>query len=265
MNIDPTQSPLLRKEAAMEIESQPTLSRLDSSLNMQAICNLELNEILHVNPSDLKQHPDNQRIYGSPKQLLVLAESIIKVGLLQPIIINEKNEILCGWRRFKAIESFDPVTPIKTTMVKLNPEDEAAFIVFSNSQRTKTALEKYHEATVLKQHWGKKQGQRTDLQTNISEEEKKNTRARIADAIGVSETEVFKITAVGDKDQSMLELVGDNVTLHEAYNAIKSDRPKHKLPAEEIDLETIHACPFCGNIPKRIVFDENNNLKYTDL
>ena len=48
-------------------------------------------------------------------------------------------------------------------------------------------------------------------------------------------------------------------------NAIKSDKPKHKLPAEEIDLETIHACPFCGNMPKRIELDENNNLKYTDL
>lgn len=249
---------------SQENELETTLSRFDSTINMDVICNPEQNEIKLVNPSELKQHPDNQRMYGSPKQLLVLAESIIKVGLLQPIIINQKNEILCGWRRFKAIESFDPVTPIKTTMVKLNPEDEAAFIVFSNSQRTKTALEKYHEATVLKQHWGKKQGQRTDLQVDISEEEKKNTRARIADAIGVSETEIFKITAVGDKDQAMLQLVGEDVTLNEAYNAIKSDRPKHKVPAEEIDLETIHACPFCGNIPKRIELDENNNLKYTE-
>lgn len=263
MNIDPTQSPLLRKGAAMESESQPTLSRLDSSLNMQAICNPELNEIILAEPSDLKQHPANQRIYSPPKHLLVLAESMIRVGMLQPIIINERYEILCGWRRYKARESYDAVTPIQVIMVKLCPEDEEAFIVFSNTHRVKTALEKYHEATVLKQHWGKKQGQRTDLQSDISEEEKKNTRARIADAIGVSETEIFKITAVGDKDQAMLQLVGEDVTLNEAYNAIKSDRPKHKVPAEEIDLETIHPCPFCGNIPKRIELDEKNNLKYT--
>lgn len=258
------QVPFKYPRERQDSESEITLTRFDSSLNMQTVCNPEQNETKLVNPSDLKQHPDNKRIYGSPKQLLVLAESIMKVGLLQPIIINEKNEILCGWRRFKAIESFDPVTPVKTTMVKLLPEDEATFIVFSNSQRVKTALEKYHEAIILKQHWGKKQGQRTDLQTDISEEEKKNTRARIADAIGVSESEIFKITAVGDKDQAMLQLVGEDITLNEAYNAIKSDRPKHKVPAEEIDLQTIHPCPFCGNIPKRIELDENNNLKYTE-
>ena len=247
-----------------ENELETTLSQFDSSLNMEVICNPEQNEIKLVNPSNLKQHPDNQRIYGLPKQLLVLAESMIKVGMLQPIIVNEKNEILCGWRRFKARESFDPVTPIQVIMVKLSPEDEAAFIVFSNTHRVKTALEKYHEAIVLKQHWGKKQGERTDLKTNISEEEKKSTRARIADAIGISETEIFKITTIGDKDQAMLELVGDNITLNEAYNAMKSDKPKHESPSEEIDLDTIHSCPFCGNMPKRIELDENNNLKYKD-
>lgn len=247
-----------------ENELEITLSRFDATLNMDAICNPEQNEIKLVKPCDLKEHPEHSRIYGSPKQLVVLVESMIKVGMLQPPIVNEKNEILCGSRRVKAIESYDPVTPIQVIVVKLSPEDEAAFIVFSNTNRVKTALEKYHEATVLKQHWIKKQGQRTDLQTNISEEEKKNTRARIADAIGVSETEIFKITAVGDKDQSMLQLVGEGVTLNEAYNAIKSEKPKHKAPVEEIDLETIHSCPFCGNLPKRIILDENNNLKYAE-
>lgn len=264
MNIESTQFPTDRNGVTRESESQPTLSRLDSSLNMQAICDPELNEIMQVNPSYLRQHPANQRIYSQPKHLLVLAESMIRVGMLQPIIVNEKNEILCGWRRFKARESFDPVTPIQVIMVKLSPEDEAAFIVFSNTHRVKTALEKYHEAIVLKQHWGKKQGERTDLKTNISEEEKKSTRARIADAIGISETEIFKITTIGDKDQAMLELVGDNITLNEAYNAMKSDKPKHESPSEEIDLDTIHSCPFCGNMPKRIELDENNNLKYKD-
>lgn len=258
------QVPFKYPRESLENELETTLSRFDSTINMDVMCNPEQNEIKLVNPSDLKQHPDNQRMYGSPKQLLVLAESMIKVGMLQPIIINERYEILCGWRRYMARNSYDPVSPLTVIMVKLAPEDEAAFIVFSNTNRTKTALEKYHEAVVLKTHWGKKQGQRTDLQTDLSETEKKNTRARIADAIGVSETEIFKITAVGDKDQAMLQLVGEDVTLNEAYNAIKSDKPKHKVPAEEIDLETIHPCPFCGNIPKRIELDENNNLKYTE-
>ena len=76
--------------------------------------------------------------------------------------------------------------------------------------------------------------------------------------------EIFKIITIGDKDQAMLELVGDNITLNEAYNAMKSDKPKHESPSEEIDLDTIHSCPFCGNMPKRIELDENNNLKYKD-
>lgn len=260
MNINPNQNPDTSQVGPVSLNTDPG----DLSLNMEAICDPEKNEIKLIKPGDLKQHPENKRIYGSPRQLLVLVESIIKVGLLQPIIINQKKEILCGWRRFKAIESFDPVTPIKTIEVKLTPENEAAFIVLSNSQRTKTALEKYHEAIVLKQHWLKKPGQRTDLQTDISEEERKSTRARIADAIGVSETEIFRITSIGDKDPEMLKIVGDDVTISEAYNAIKPSKPQHNIPAKEIDLEIIHPCHYCGNIPRRIILDENNNLKYSD-
>jgi hypothetical protein len=180
------------------------------------------------------------------------------------IIVNESMEVLCGWRRLQAILAIGTFLQIDVVLVKLNPEDEAAFIVFSNSQRTKTALEKFREASVLKLHWAKMPGQRTDLQPQLSDVERKRTRTRIADAIGITETEVHKLETVGEKDIAMLELVGDDVSLNEVYNAVKSDKPKHKEPVKEIDLDTIHPCPFCGNVPRRIEIDENNNLTYKD-
>ena len=135
-------------------------------------------------------------------------------------------EVLCGWRRLQAILAIGSFLEIEVTVVNVKPEDEAAFMVFSNSQRTKTALEKYREAVVLKQHWAKKPGQRTDLQLELSAEEKISTRSRIADAIGISESEVHKLETVGEKDIAMLELVGDDVSLNEVYNAVKTDKPR---------------------------------------
>ena len=52
-----------------------------------------------VKTKDLQHHPQNSDIYDL-SNIEDLVNSIREVGLLQPIIINKKNQILSGHRRF---------------------------------------------------------------------------------------------------------------------------------------------------------------------
>ena len=56
-----------------------------------------------VKTKDLQHHPKNSDIYDL-SNIEDLVNSIREVGLLQPIIINKKNQILSGHRRFEAIK-----------------------------------------------------------------------------------------------------------------------------------------------------------------
>lgn len=82
------------KKISTHIIARPGLAgQLKRSLTM---------EITHdVKLSALKPHPLNAEIYGEPDKKLV--EDIKKNGLLTPIVINSKNIIISGHRRWKAM------------------------------------------------------------------------------------------------------------------------------------------------------------------
>lgn len=214
-----------------------------------------------ISPSDLRAHQANQDIYNATK-VDKLAESIAEIGLLQLPIINQSNEVLCGWRRVQATLLLK-WEEIEVEVVDVSEEDEAAFIVYSNTHRSKSEVEKYREGQILKSYWAKQQGTRTDLMEGLSEEEKLTTRTRIAQTIGVPETTYHRIETVGNKDIKLLELVDTNqMSLFEAYTACKLDKPVHEKEVEEIDLCEIKNCPFCGNHTARIIEAENGTLTY---
>lgn len=216
--------------------------------------------ILNVKVAELQQHPGSKEIY-SQSDVTELKNSIIMWGLLQLIIVNKNNQVLAGWRRLQAIIQLGwEDVPVEVVTV---PEDEEqAFIVNTNSQRQKSTSEIYREIKVLKSFWLKKSGTRTDLQTDLSEEEKLSTRQRIARAVGTTESTVHKIESIGDKNIGFLTLVDNGAinSLHEAYEACKAEKPKHELEVEEIDLTEIKNCKYCGCTPKRIEHDGNGKL-----
>lgn len=73
---------------------------------MQVLMNIALSKIKLSEP---KRNPGN---------IKELAESIKKEGLLQPLVVNQYNELICGRRRFEAIKMLGwtevPVNQIKT-------------------------------------------------------------------------------------------------------------------------------------------------------
>src|SRR3990172_8009799 len=73
-----------------------------------------------------------ERLRAQPGDLSVLKESIKQVGLIQPLIINEKNELLCGHRRLLACK-------------ELNWDEVEAVVLEVNEDRVKQLELEYHE------------------------------------------------------------------------------------------------------------------------
>ena len=85
---------------------------------------------MQIQLSKLKHHPLNSLIYTSSSidQLIV---SIKSVGLLEPLVINKKNQIISGNRRFQALKSLglDEVEVIKKDIKK---EEEPLYLIHYN-------------------------------------------------------------------------------------------------------------------------------------
>lgn len=210
----------------------------------------------------LLPHPEGSAIYD-PSDVTELKNLIEVMGLLQPIVINTLNQVLIGSRRLKAITLLE-WQEVEVCVVDIPQEDEAAYIVNSNSQRQKSSVEIYKEIKVLKSYWAKNQGTRTDLIPGLTIDEKSKTRDRIARSIGVPQTTIHKIETVGDKDLELLKLVDNGLfnSLHEAYQTARLEKPVYEKEVEDIDLLTIESCPLCSCATRRIVEDENGNLSY---
>jgi len=58
---------------------------------------------MKVKVSSLKHHPKNKEIY-TLSSIEELMESISEVGLLQPLIIDSRNQVISGNRRFESLE-----------------------------------------------------------------------------------------------------------------------------------------------------------------
>ena len=98
---------------------------------------------MKINVEKLKHHPFNSEVYRL-SDIESLKESIKKVGLLEPLIINKKNEVLSGNRRLEAIKELKFQT-VKVILKELENNEEPLHIISHNSQRIKTSREILNE------------------------------------------------------------------------------------------------------------------------
>ena len=124
-----------------------------------------------VKVDKLKPHPEAKKIYDykSKKEIKVLGKNMKVVGQLEPIFINDKNEIISGHRRYFAALMFgiNELKALRFLSQKTQPEDileeERTAIVFHNQQRKKKPIEIIREAEAILNVLGKNQGKRKDL------------------------------------------------------------------------------------------------------
>lgn len=111
-------------------------------------------EIVSVNISELKPHPNNEEIYGK-EDISELKEKIRKSGFVTTLTITEKNVILSGNRRWKACSQLVQEGDERFCSVDCevrnfeNEEDELEYLVICNDTRDKTMEQKAREAQVL--------------------------------------------------------------------------------------------------------------------
>ena len=121
---------------------------------------------MKVPVSSLTHHPFNAEIYLL-SDLDTLANSINEVGLLEPLVINKKKEVISGNRRLEALKRLK-YKEAEVVVRDIKKEDEPLIIISHNSQRIKTARELLNEIKVLYKYYSVGRGYRSDTFVNTN-------------------------------------------------------------------------------------------------
>jgi hypothetical protein len=212
--------------------------------------------VINVKVANLKMHKSYASIYATKnKQLELLIDSIRQTkGILTPIVINKKNEIINGVQRWLAYKHLDKKVIPATVLEDVNPDDEVLYIISYNRHKDKTMHERWQEIKAMKTIWGKRQGERSDL---MEGSDKISTRKKIALHMNISEGNVYKIEKVAESNIGLLGLVDTKeISLHEAYERAmqksgvqtKSKVQLSKSTNSEIPEQVEDCtCPNCGH------------------
>jgi len=134
---------------------------------------------MKVKVSSLTHHPKNKEIYDL-SSIDELMESISEVGLLQPLIIDSRNQVISGNRRFESIKRLG-WNEVEVEVKEVKKGEEELLLIHYNKQRIKSFKELINEYLTLDNLYRKGQGKRTDLtsvKSNISSILKENTPHR---------------------------------------------------------------------------------------
>ena len=161
-----------------------------------------------VKTKDLQHHPKNSDIYDL-SNIEDLVNSIREVGLLQPIIINKKNQILSGHRRFEAIKilGWDEV---QVEVKDIKEKESDLYLVHFNKQRIKTNKEVLSEYDVLDKHFDNRQGMRSDL-TSVRSNKSYDKRGEISSQIGISSSQMGKLLFIRKYNPDHITMIDKGV------------------------------------------------------
>jgi hypothetical protein len=178
---------------------------------------------------ELRPHPLNEKVYGSPKPDRKLIESIEKVGILQPIVIDRDKRILAGHRRWEACTAIAQGRPdkdfrIPATIFGGSDFQAEQLIIESNRQRVKTPEQKAREFRELKRieaALAKERmlaGKKVNPKENLPEGSKGQARDQAAEAVGMSGRTAEKLSAIVEKAD------GGDPEARAALDAVNEDR-----------------------------------------
>ena len=236
--------------------------------------------------SQLSQHPQNEEIY-SISNIDDLEKSISSLGLLEGLVIDEKNQVISGNRRFVAVKNLGWEN-VECKKVEIPKDEVLQYIIHHNKQRVKTCREILNEAKVLMKVHKIGQGKRNDILTceNVfTSGKKKKTRDIVGDMIGMSGFQLTKLLLIDKENPEIISLIDKGIlTINQAYihtnrtlkenkarlevrqNIVSTDNHDYKfynkssdhmeeLTNEEVDL--IFTSPPYWNKRK---YDENGGL-----
>jgi len=194
--------------------------------------------IIEVDIEKLKPHPINETIYEDNElQLEDLIKSIEINGLLEPIVIDNKNIVYSGHRRLQAVKKLGWVSVSCRLSSIHNP---TLTIIESNRQRKKTSSELLKEAELLNEEY-----KQIGYKVRKSDEEKQYNRTTIkyvSENIGISLTKLKQLKSIQHYQPELLtEIDLGKISVHKAYQIVRdkyilSDEPQKQEDTLEDDL-----------------------------
>ena len=175
---------------------------------------------MKVKVSSLKHHPKNKEIYNL-SSIDELMESISEVGLLQPLIIDNRNQVISGNRRFESIKRLG-WKEVEVNVREVKEEEEELLLIHYNKQRIKSFKELINEYLTLDNLYGKGQGKRTDLtsvKSNIS-----STRDIVSKKMGISSSQLRRLIYIHTHQPNHIELLDKGIlTVNQSYLQIQRE------------------------------------------
>ena len=166
----------------------------------------------------LTHHPSNSEIY-TLSNIEDLVQSISEMGLLQPLIIDQSNQVISGNRRLCAIKQLG-WREVEAEIVDVAEDEVIALLIHHNKQRVKSARETLNEYHALVKIYGKGQGKRTDL-TSGKSNRGETARDIIAKKLGLSSSQVQRLLYIDKQDSEFIGLIDDGtLTINQAYVAL---------------------------------------------
>ena len=183
-----------------------------------------------IKVSQLKHHPKNKEIY-SLSSIDELMESISELGLLQPLVIDQYNQVISGNRRFESIKRLGWEN-VEVEQKTINENEEELLLVHYNKQRIKTFKEILNEYLVLKKHYEIGQGKRTDL-TFVRSNKSLNGRDKVSEEIGISSSQLGKLLFIHKHQPHHIGLLDKGIlTVNQSYLQISRDLRESKSRKE---------------------------------
>lgn len=131
--------------------------------------------------------------------------SIDKVGLLQPLTIDQFNQVVSGNRRFESIRRLG-WKKVEVNKINVKKGDEVLFLIHFNKQRVKSITELLSEYDHLKKYY-KSQSNKV-----------KNVREVVAEDIKISDGQLARILFIRKHNPEMIKLIEDGImTINQSY------------------------------------------------
>ena len=166
--------------------------------------------------SELDHHPLNRKIYIL-SDIDDLASSIQEVGLLQPLVIDQKNRVISGNRRLVAIQQLG-IKTVEVEKVKVSNQEVGKLLVHHNKQRVKTHRELLNEYHLLKRYYSVGQGRRTDLKSTFVRPNKSSSRDQISQELGLSSGQLGRLIFIESENKDLVDLIDKGIlTVNQGY------------------------------------------------
>ena len=226
----------------------------------------DLEYVSMIPVKEIANFPNHPYQVREDEEMLNMAESIKKFGIIHPVIVRKKEnggyEMISGHRRKRACE-IAGFKEIKAIVRELTDDEATILMVDSNNQREKVLPSEKAFAYKMKLEAMKRQGQRNDL-TSATELQKlagKTSREIIADEIGESHEQVRRYIRLTYLVPELLKIVDeDKMGLRIAVELSYLTEDEQKIVAD--NMEYLDVVP--SHAQARIMRDKSEKGELTN-